>query len=44
MQNFSADIHVVALDLPGHGFTSDFAEGEDIGFTGQLQRIRQVRK
>ncbi|XP_076448320.1 monoacylglycerol lipase ABHD6-like [Babylonia areolata] len=41
VQHFGADVHVVALDLPGHGFTSDPEEGEDIGFSGQLTRIRQ---
>lgn len=36
-----SEIHVIALDLPGHGFTSDPLEGDDIGFKGQLQRIKQ---
>lgn len=35
---------MVALDLPGHGFTSDPQEGDDIGITGQLRRVRQVSK
>jgi hypothetical protein len=35
-------MHVIALDLPGHGFTSAPEAGEDITFNGQLLRIRQV--
>ncbi|KAL8595186.1 hypothetical protein ACOMHN_013859 [Nucella lapillus] len=40
-QNIEGDVHLVALDLPGHGFTSDPEEGDDIGFCRQLVRIRQ---
>ncbi|XP_070193576.1 monoacylglycerol lipase ABHD6-like isoform X2 [Littorina saxatilis] len=41
VQKFAPDVHAVALDLPGHGFTSDPADGDDIGFEGQLHRMRQ---
>ncbi|PVD25257.1 hypothetical protein C0Q70_15755 [Pomacea canaliculata] len=41
VQYLPSEIHVIALDLPGHGFTSDPLEGDDIGFKGQLQRIKQ---
>lgn len=41
VQNIDADDHIVALDLPGHGLTSVPEEGDDIGFCGQLVRIRQ---
>ncbi|CAG5126726.1 unnamed protein product [Candidula unifasciata] len=41
VQNVPSSIHVVAVDLPGHGFTSDPEEGDDIGFEGQVHRVRQ---
>ncbi|BFZ09136.1 hypothetical protein BsWGS_12175 [Bradybaena similaris] len=41
VQNIPTSIHVIAVDLPGHGFTSDPQEGDDIGFTGQVHRVRQ---
>ncbi|KAK3733846.1 hypothetical protein RRG08_031787 [Elysia crispata] len=41
VQNIPSHIHVIALDLPGHGFTSPPLEGDDIGFDGQLKRVKQ---
>ncbi|CAL1534576.1 unnamed protein product [Lymnaea stagnalis] len=41
VQNLPSYVHVVAMDLPGHGFTSDPIKGEDIGFKGQISRIKQ---
>lgn len=41
VQNLPKRIHVISLDLPGHGLSSDPSEEEGIGFSGQLGRIRQ---
>ena len=41
-QNIPSHVHVIALDLPGHGFTSPPLEGDEIGFEGQLKRVKQV--
>ncbi|GFO15533.1 monoacylglycerol lipase abhd6-like [Plakobranchus ocellatus] len=41
VHNIPSSVHVIALDLPGHGFSSPPLEGDDIGFMGQLKRIRQ---
>lgn len=41
VQNLPGNIHIIALDLPGHGFTSDQTAEEEIGFESQLRRIRQ---
>ncbi|GFS10708.1 monoacylglycerol lipase ABHD6-like [Elysia marginata] len=39
--NLPSHVHVIALDLPGHGFTTPPLEGDDIGFEGQLKRVKQ---
>ncbi|KAK7482768.1 hypothetical protein BaRGS_00025934 [Batillaria attramentaria] len=41
VQNLPGNIHAVALDLPGHGLSSDPPKEEEIGFGSQLERIRQ---
>ncbi|XP_059151092.1 monoacylglycerol lipase ABHD6-like [Physella acuta] len=41
VQNISSNVHVVAVDLPGHGFSSNPLKDDDIGFKGQIKRIRQ---
>lgn len=41
-QNIPSGVHIVAVDLPGHGFTSDPEKEDDIGFKGQVKRVRQV--
>ncbi|XP_055882679.1 monoacylglycerol lipase ABHD6-like [Biomphalaria glabrata] len=41
VRNIPSDIHVIVLDLPGHGFTSNPINEDDIEFKGQVRRIRQ---
>ncbi|XP_005102729.1 monoacylglycerol lipase ABHD6 [Aplysia californica] len=41
VQNIPSSIHVIAVDLPGHGFTMDPLDNDDIGFRAQVTRIKQ---
>jgi len=41
VQNIPSTVHVIALDLPGHGFSTDPAETEDISYPSLVKRVKQ---
>lgn len=42
LQKLPNDLHVVAMDLPGHGDSDVPPDEEDLSFYSQIKRIKQV--
>ena len=41
-QKLPSDLHVIALDLPGHGDSEEPPQNEDLSLTGLVDRVHQV--
>lgn len=42
LQKLPNELHVVAMDLPGHGDSDVPPDEEDLSFYSQIKRIKQV--